>query len=264
MSDMNEFAGVVALAIRAEMAKVLERVAVIEAAAAQWAEFEKSMSGLRERLVVAETKAALLEQRPVPVLETKSVEPLPAWIPDLADIRRRVEVLEEAPNPFAVPPPVDLTPLVDRLAALETKASKPVELPEFVTSGRLLLLAEKADRAVEEVTSLTKDMSTLRERVAVVEVRPPVPGPPGPAGKDGEPGRDGKDGTAGLEFEGVYQEGQTYEKGQMATWAGSMWHANETTTARPGESKAWTLCVKKGRDGKDGKDAQPLPVVTVR
>jgi hypothetical protein len=32
-----------------------------------------------------------------------------------------------------------------------------------------------------------------------------------------------------------------------------MWHANKTTTEKPGEgSKDWTLCVKKGSDGKQG------------
>ena len=53
----------------------------------------------------------------------------------------------------------------------------------------------------------------------------------------------------------------------MATWGGSTFHCNETTTSKPGESKAWTLMVKRGRDGKDGRDLSPaataLPVVTV-
>ena len=92
------------------------------------------------------------------------------------------------------------------------------------------------------------DNAALRERVAVLETRAPIPGP---AGKDGEPGPPGKDGTAGLTYRGVYQEGKRYELGDVVTWAGSAWHTNEATTTKPGESaKAWTLMVKHGRDGK--------------
>jgi hypothetical protein len=67
-------------------------------------------------------------------------------------------------------------------------------------------------------------------------------------------------------YQGVYAEGQTYEKGDTTTWGGSLWHCNEPTTTKPGDgSKAWTLTVKRGRDGKDGHDApSALPVVKVR
>lgn len=54
------------------------------------------------------------------------------------------------------------------------------------------------------------------------------------------------------DYRGVYREGETYNHGNFATWAGSLWYANETTTEKPGEgSKSWTLAVKKGRDGRD-------------
>jgi len=54
-------------------------------------------------------------------------------------------------------------------------------------------------------------------------------------------------------YRGVYTEGKTYERGDGATFGGSEWHANETTTTKPGDgSKSWTLKVKRGRDGKDG------------
>lgn len=95
------------------------------------------------------------------------------------------------------------------------------------------------------------NLDALRERVATLEARPPVPGPPG---EPGPPGKDGQDGTPGLSFEGVYQDGKSYELGHLVTWAGSSWHCNEPTTSKPGDgSKAWTLMVKRGRDGKDGK-----------
>lgn len=99
----------------------------------------------------------------------------------------------------------------------------------------------------------TKEHASLRERVAVLETRPPLPGPPG---EPGAPGKDGEPGKAGMTYQGVFVDGKTYELGDVVTWAGSMWHAQETTTTKPGEyagAKAWTLCVKKGRDGKDVK-----------
>lgn len=106
-------------------------------------------------------------------------------------------------------------------------------------------------------------IADLRERLAVLEVRPVTPGPPG---DPGPPGKDGVDGKAGLTYLGVYQDGKRYDVGELVTWAGSMWHCNEPTETKPGEgSKAWTLSCKRGRDGKDGKDAElPLAVVKVR
>lgn len=52
---------------------------------------------------------------------------------------------------------------------------------------------------------------------------------------------------------GVFRDGGVYALGDMVTWAGSVWHCNEPTGEKPGDGlKAWTLCVKRGRDGKDG------------
>ena len=129
---------------------------------------------------------------------------------------------------------------------------------------------------------------------------PGVPGVPGEKGLDGKDGLHGKDGLDGFGFDdlsvlhdgarlltfrfqqgtrvkdfavtipaviyrGVYADGKTYDQGDTTTWAGSLWHCNEPTTTKPGDgSKAWTLTVKRGRDGKDGQDAPSLPVVKVR
>ena len=61
---------------------------------------------------------------------------------------------------------------------------------------------------------------------------------------------------------GVYVDGQIYVRGDMATFGGSQWHCDAETTAKPGESKDWTLVVKRGRDGAPGRDAPgALPVV---
>lgn len=104
-------------------------------------------------------------------------------------------------------------------------------------------------------------------------------------GKDGEKGQDGRDGfgfddlevnvlgddrTIELAFRrgdeekaftlkwptmiyrNVFKEGEQYQPGDMVTWAGSIWHCDKATEAKPG-TEDWTLAVKKGRDGKDTK-----------
>lgn len=149
--------------------------------------------------------------------------------------------------------------------------------------------------------TVTPDLGPVLARLDALEARPDTAGPPGPPGdrgpegvqgppgrdgrdglpgvqgekglpgldgKDGSPGKDGlngKDGRPGLEWKGVYQEGTSYDLGQMVFFAGASWHCNAPTTSKPMDgSKDWTLMVKRGRDGKDGRDlAPPLPVVTV-
>lgn len=122
-----------------------------------------------------------------------------------------------------------------------------------VVAAQAALHAQIADlsRCVQD-DSFAKELGALRERVAVVEVTAMQPGPPG---EPGAAGKDGADGKAGLTYCGVHVEGKSYDVGDVVTWAGSMWHAQEATTAKPGEfagAKAWCLCVKKGRDGRDG------------
>lgn len=252
---------------------LLERIAVTEAKL-------DALGDVRERVAVMETKAAVL----VPVATDGSLaathEPFDAsplleriaatesQIAAIGDIRERVAVIETkaavVPAPVvmpAIPPPVDLNPLSDR------------------------------------VSELARDVVTVRERIAAVEVRAQIPGPPG---KDGANGKDGRDGADGLGFEdlsvdfdgdrtielkfqrgaqvkrwpitlpymrqqGVYVEGKSYVRGDVVTWGGSQWHCEAETSTKPGDgSKHWTLIVKRGRDGRDGRDGrEPAPVVSV-
>ena len=106
----------------------------------------------------------------------------------------------------------------------------------------------------------------------------PCPGPPGPAGLDGDKGADGVglavttvdyDGertfthrwgtgekTIALPFKtplaiyrGVFLDGKIYERGDLVTVNGSIYHCDTDTTSRPGDgSKDWTLAVKRGKD----------------
>ena len=148
----------------------------------------------------------------------------------------------------------------DELAAI-VDGIAPV-IRDYVTRvhGELVQRVTIAETQLAAVLLATNDVGPLRERVAVVETRPPVPGPPGQDGAPGPPGKDGADGTPGLEYCGVFIDGQTYDRGHVVTWAGSTWHCNETTTTKPGDgAMAWTLMVKRGRDGKDGKDGPAGP-----
>jgi hypothetical protein len=51
-------------------------------------------------------------------------------------------------------------------------------------------------------------------------------------------------------YRDVFKEGAAYERGDMVTWGGSLWHCDKATTDKPSPD-SWTLAAKKGRDGKD-------------
>lgn len=201
------------------------------------------LGDLRDRVVTVETKAAM----PSP--------PLP-MVPDLAPVLERVAATEARV--------LVLGDLRDRVVAVETKAAQPPAPPtekvidlspvfERLATAELRLKTVEATPLPSVVAELQKDIGAMRERIAVVEVRPPLPGPPGEPGAPGKDGKDGEPGAPGLAYEGVYQDGKSYTLGTIVTWAGSSWHCNEPTDTKPGDgSKAWTLMVKRGRDGKDG------------
>ena len=54
-------------------------------------------------------------------------------------------------------------------------------------------------------------------------------------------------------YRGVFKSGDEYLPGDTVTWGGSLWHCDEQTLDKPGEtdSKGWTLAAKRGRDGRD-------------
>ncbi len=60
-----------------------------------------------------------------------------------------------------------------------------------------------------------------------------------------------------LTFKGVYKAGIEYAAGQVVQYGGDMYHCNTATSEKPdahfgtGKPGAWTLAVKKGRDGRD-------------
>jgi hypothetical protein len=54
-------------------------------------------------------------------------------------------------------------------------------------------------------------------------------------------------------WQGGYQRGTKYERGQAVTEGGSVWLALASTEGVPGASSDWKLIVKRGRDGRDAK-----------
>jgi hypothetical protein len=150
-------------------------------------------------------------------------------------------------------------------------------------TGSVFALALKAALApvlarlelhTEKLAAIEPVLGTLRERLAVSEARPPVPGPPGPAGADGvsldeltvsqDPDderivtlgchRGAQTKTLGtLRFTiprycGTYEEGRVYSPGDQVTQAGGLWHCHATTRSKPGTGgDGWTLQVKRGQ-----------------
>lgn len=55
-------------------------------------------------------------------------------------------------------------------------------------------------------------------------------------------------------FRGPYELGRGYEPGDVVQQGGHLWHCGEATADKPGDSKAWKLAVRRG------KDAAPEPV----
>jgi len=153
--------------------------------------------------------------------------------------------------------------------------------------GELAAQVTVTDAQIRHLAGAVTEIGAMRERLAVLETRAPVPGPPGPAGRDGVDGlgfddlgvtqRDDRSftitairgdvvkeiGTAAFAvdiYRGIWLEGRAYEPGDGVTWSGAEWHCHTATTAKPGDgSKAWTLKVKRGKDGRDGKDGPPGP-----
>jgi hypothetical protein len=56
-----------------------------------------------------------------------------------------------------------------------------------------------------------------------------------------------------VKYMGIWDSKTQYEPGSFVTDKGSVWHCNDTTRARPGDSPAWTLAVKRGADGRDAR-----------
>jgi hypothetical protein len=109
---------------------------------------------------------------------------------------------------------------------------------------------------IAEQAGFRDSVTGVRERLAVIESRPPLAGPPG---QDGAPGPPGPPGKPGLESKGDWHAGESYDTGDLVRYRSAIWICEQDGTIRlPGDgSGAWKLWIKPrdGKDGKDGKDA---------
>ena len=53
-------------------------------------------------------------------------------------------------------------------------------------------------------------------------------------------------------YQGVWRKGN-YECGELVTRSGSLWLCLQATEGTPGNTSAWRLIVKKGKDGKSNQ-----------
>lgn len=56
-----------------------------------------------------------------------------------------------------------------------------------------------------------------------------------------------------MKYRGVWQPAETYEKGNFATYDGSLWACIADAPGKPGVH-GWQLAAKKGRDGADARE----------
>jgi hypothetical protein len=56
--------------------------------------------------------------------------------------------------------------------------------------------------------------------------------------------------TAAMVYRGIWTD-KEFQRGDTATWDGSLWHCEAPTRGKPGLSPDWKLVAKRGRDGKD-------------
>ncbi len=260
--ESQVLADVAIAAVKSVIGPMQERIAILEQQNADLKERLHEVSGMRDRLVAVEVKSAI---------------PLP--VPDMAPVLERVAVCQERLTALETTKvaPVTLEAIREELKSFQPRQEAPAAVPEGLMDRVKLLesstdvdvlmkqVSETRDKFIALEKQTIERYGDIKERVAVLEARPVVPGPQGEPGPVGPSGKDGRDGDAQLPYLGVYQEGKEYSVGQMTTWGGSMWHCNTLTTSKPGEgNKDWTLMVKRGRDGRDGKDAGPLPVVGLK
>lgn len=175
--------------------------------------------------------------------------------------------LPQAPEPIA--PDMDAIEKMIRQNVAEVVASQPPPQPGKDGVGLSDALIDKDGNLV-----LTMTDGRIRELGRVI----------GKDGKDGAPGKDGHTFTLDdfdvepldersiiigfthgdtkhsfeLEFpipiyRHVWKDGETYARGDLVTWGGSLWHCDEHKGLKPDAPESgWTLAVKRGRDGKDG------------
>lgn len=168
----DELAQHVVAVVRSVIGPLAERVAAAEARL-------QMLGDVRDRVVTLETKQPATHGQPASAPALAELTTVRESVTALTERLRGVEQQCEA---FIG----DWSQLDTRLGNVET-----AEPPEDLTAQTRLTFLEGA------VTTLRDDSIHLRERVAALDARAPVPGPAGPMGPAGTPGKDGRDGVHG-------------------------------------------------------------------
>jgi hypothetical protein len=174
-----------------------------------------------------------------------------------------------------------MSPKVEAFAALVTQTIRIVLEPLVAR----LTFAEGALAALRQGAG---ELGAVRERLAVLETKAPIPGPAGQPGTDGTNGFGFDD--LSVEFDGArtltlrfvqtspagdrvksfpltlpyprylgpFEHGREYGTGDVVFFARGSWHCDTATTGIPGQDPAWALMVKPGRDGKDAGRLEKL------
>ena len=165
----------------------------------------------------------------------------------------------------------DIAAIVDGLAPvileLVAKAHADVQMQQIAMAGQ-----------IAHMTDATKELGAMRERLAVLETRAPVPGPAGVAGKDGVDGLGYDDltleqiddttvalkATRGeaakligsvtfpvLRFKQDYVAGREYLPGHVVRYKSALWHCGVQTMLAPDAVMYDATGKPAGPQGKD-------------
>jgi hypothetical protein len=133
---------------------------------------------------------------------------------------------------------------------------------DYVTAtiAEVGLRVQTLDVQLAGLVTATTEIGAMRERLAVLETRAPVPGPPGPAGRDGVDGlgfddlavEQVDDTTVNLSairgdivkgigsvtfpvatFKGAYEQGCGYTPGNLVRYQRAIWHCHKATSLAP-------------------------------
>ena len=213
---------------------------------------EKSLARMAEQIQSfrAEIETLRTEQRTAPVLATQSID---------------TEAI--ATRAAALVPPVDIESIVKRVVELVPKPENGKDAVidyDKLAEGVRAILAPMVTAEVSKIPAV--DLHEVAIRAAAL-----VPAP-----KNGEDGADGVATREEIEelverklearyseiqvrtiadsYQDVYKHGQTYNRGVLATWDGSLWLSLRDTDRQPGTTDSgWKLVTKKGRDGRDAR-----------
>lgn len=150
MHDPEAFAEMVVLTIKSALAPVLERLAVSEQCNRDLQSRVAELSGIRDRVTTMEAKSAI----PLPTPEPVTVDLTPI-LERVAAAEARISVIGD---------------VRDRLTVVETKALEPVAVPDPVEPD----LSPVLDR-VSKTESLVAELEPWGDRIAALEAKAAAP-----------------------------------------------------------------------------------------